>query len=80
MDPKYIEMLKSAARHFALTAFALYASGVTDTKALLFATAAAVIGPAIRSIDKNDLAFGRISDWVTEELDKLAKTDSKKKK
>jgi flagellar biosynthesis component FlhA len=46
---------------------------------LLLATAAAIVGPAIRGIDKNDPAFGRAADWVVLELDKLAKKDKKKK-
>jgi hypothetical protein len=70
--------IKSALRHFILTALALYAAGVTDIKALAFATAAAIIGPAIRGIDKNDPAFGLIANVVTKEIDKLAKMTKKK--
>lgn len=80
MKPKHLNMIKSAARHFALTAGALYLGGVTDLKALGLATAAAILGPAIRGVDKNDPAFGRVSDWVVAELDKLAKKDKKTKK
>lgn len=80
MKPKHLNMIKSAARHFALTALALYLGGVTDLKALGLATAAAILGPAIRGVDKNDPAFGRVSDWVVLELDKLAKKDKKTKK
>jgi hypothetical protein len=80
MKPQHIQALKSGLRHFALTALALYLGGVTDLKALALATAAAIAGPAIRGIDKNDPAFGRVSDWVVVELDKLAKKDAKKKK
>jgi hypothetical protein len=79
MEKKHLEMLKSAIRHFAVTAIALYAAGVTDLKALAFATAAAVVGPAIRGIDKTDPAFGLISDVVTKEIKKLATASSKKK-
>jgi hypothetical protein len=71
------ELIKSALRHFAITAVALYAAGVTDIKALAFATAAAVVGPAIRGIDKKDPAFGLIADVVTAEIDKLAKASKK---
>ena len=74
-----IEAIKSALRHFAVTALALYAAGVTDLKALAFATAAAVAGPAIRSIDKKDPAFGLVADFVTAEIDKLAKASKKKR-
>jgi hypothetical protein len=79
MEKKHLEMLKSAIRHFAVTAIALYAAGVTDLTALAFATAAAVVGPAIRGIDKTDPAFGLISDVVTKEIKKLAKASGKKK-
>jgi hypothetical protein len=78
MEQKHLDMLKSAIRHFAVTAVALYAAGVTDIKALAFATAAAVVGPAIRGIDKKDPAFGLAADLVTAEIDKLAKASKKK--
>jgi hypothetical protein len=73
MEQKHLDMLKSAIRHFAITAAALYAAGVKDLTALAFATAAAVVGPAIRGIDKKDPAFGLVADLVTAEIDKLAK-------
>ena len=79
MEQKHIDMLKSAIRHFAITAAALYAAGVTDLTALVFATAAAVVGPAIRGIDKTDPAFGLAADIATKEINKLAKASSKKK-
>jgi hypothetical protein len=72
------DTIKSALRHFAITAVALYAAGVTDIKALAFATAAAVVGPAIRGLDKKDPAFGLVADVVTAEIDKLAKASKKK--
>jgi hypothetical protein len=78
MNKKHIDMLKSALRHFAVTALALYAAGITDIKALGFATAAAVVGPAIRGIDKSDPAFGLLADVATAEIDKLAKASKKK--
>jgi hypothetical protein len=78
MEQKHLDMLKSAIRHFAVTAVALYAAGVTDIKALAFATAAAVVGPAIRGIDKKDPAFGLAADLVTAEINKLAKASKKK--
>lgn len=80
MNKKHIDMLKSALRHFAVTALALYAAGITDIKALAFATAAAVVGPAIRGIDKSDPAFGLLADVATAEIDKLAKANKKKTK
>jgi hypothetical protein len=78
MKQKHIEMIKSALRHFAITACALYAAGVQDLSALAIATAAAVVGPAIRGIDKNDPAFGLIADAVTANLNKLTKATKKK--
>jgi hypothetical protein len=78
MEQKHLDMLKSAIRHFAITAAALYAAGVKDLTALAFATAAAVVGPAIRGIDKKDPAFGLVADLVTAEIDKLAKANKKK--
>jgi hypothetical protein len=78
MEQKHLDMLKSAIRHFAITAVALYAAGVTDITALAFATAAAVVGPAIRGIDNKDPAFGLVADVITAEIDKLAKASKKK--
>jgi hypothetical protein len=78
MEQKHLDMLKSAIRHFAITAAALYAAGVKDLSALALATAAAVVGPAIRGIDKKDPAFGLVADLVTAEIDKLAKASKKK--
>jgi hypothetical protein len=77
MEQKHLDMLKSAIRHFAITAAALYAAGVKDLSVLAFATAAAVVGPAIRGIDKKDPGFGLVADLVTAEIDKLAKASKK---
>ena len=77
MEQKHLDMLKSAIRHFAITAAALYAAGIKDLSALAFATAAAVVGPAIRGLDKTDPAFGLVADVVTVEIDKLAKASKK---
>jgi hypothetical protein len=77
MEQKHLDMLKSAIRHFGITAAALYAAGVKDLTALAFATAAAIVGPAIRGIDKKDPAFGLVADFVTAEIDKLAKASKK---
>ena len=77
MNEKHLDILKSAIRHFAITAGALYAGGITDIKALVIATAAAIVGPAIRGIDKNDPAFGLIADVTDAKLKKIAKKLSK---
>ena len=73
------DLIKSAVRHFVLVAIAVYQVTGGDTKAFIYAFIAAIVGPAIRGVDKKDPAFGRISDFVTLELDKLAKADKKKK-
>lgn len=73
------QALKSAVRHFSLTAAAVWlAKPDADWKALLAGVVAAIVGPAIRGLDKNDPAFGRVSDWVIAEIDKLAKKPVKK--
>jgi hypothetical protein len=73
------DLIKSALRHFVLVAIPVYQVTGGDLKAFAYALIAAIVGPAIRGIDKNDPAFGRVSDFVTLELDKLAKADKKKK-
>ena len=80
MEKKHIQMLKSALRHFAVTALALYCAGTTDVKALVFATLAAVVGPAIRGIDKNDPAFGLVADTVENAIIVAASKSKKKTK
>lgn len=77
--------VKSALRHFAVTAAAvLVAKPDADWKALLAGVAAAVVGPAIRAWDKNDPTFGRISDELIAEIDRAfadwAEVEKPKKK
>ena len=73
------EALKSALRHFALTAAAVWlAKPDADWKAVLAGVVAAIVGPTIRGLDKNDPAFGRVADWVEVEIDKLVKKPVKK--
>jgi hypothetical protein len=74
------EMIKSYVRAFAVAAVALYSTGVRDWKMLGIAGLAAVVGPAIRAIDKKDPAFGLVANLVDAELNKLAKADAKKSK
>ena len=78
MEKKHLEMLKSALRHFVVTAVALYGAGITDINALVFATRAAVVGPAIRGIDKTDPAFGLVADTLENAI--IAATSKSKKK
>jgi hypothetical protein len=77
MNKKQTDVLKSAVRHFAITAAGIYAAGVHDEKAVLIGALAAIVGPAIRGIDKSDPAFGLVADVVIVELDKLAKASKK---
>ena len=63
--------VKSALRHFAVTAAAvLVAKPDADWKAVVAGVAAAVVGPAIRAWDKNDPTFGRISNELIAEIDR----------
>ena len=80
MKKKHLEMLKSALRHFAITAVALYGAGITDIKALVIATLAAVVGPIIRGIDKNDPAFGLVADTLENAIIAAASKSKKKTK
>jgi len=73
MKKEHLEILKSAIRHFAITAGGIYAAGVRDWKAILIGTVAAIVGPAIRGIDKNDPAFGLIADVADAEIKKIVK-------
>jgi Na+/H+ antiporter NhaA len=75
-----INKIKSALRHFALTGAAVWVVNPdADVKALIAGVVAAIIGPSIRAIDKNDPAFGRVADWVETEIKKVAKKSPKKK-
>jgi hypothetical protein len=71
-------MLKSAARHFVLVALPVWQVSNGDVKAFAYGLAAAIIGPAIRGIDKNDPAFGKVADWAEVEIKKIAKASVKK--
>jgi hypothetical protein len=77
MQQKHIDMVKSGIRHFAITAAGVYAAGVHDWSAVLVGALAAIIGPAIRGIDKNDPAFGLIANLTEAELKKIVKKLSK---
>jgi hypothetical protein len=77
MNKKQTDMVKSAVRHFAITAAGIYAAGIHDEKAVVFGAIASIIGPAIRGIDKSDPAFGLVADVVTAEIEKLAKPKKK---
>jgi hypothetical protein len=74
-----LDKLKSFVRHFAITAVAVYTVNPdADWKAVIAGAVAGIVGPAIRAIDKNDPAFGKVADWAEVEIDKLAKKSAKK--
>ena len=76
---KDLDKLKSALRHFVLTAAAVWVVNPdADVKALIAGAVAGIAGPAIRAVDKNDPAFGRVADWVETAIKDLAKKPAKK--
>ena len=70
-------MLKSAARHFVLVALPVWQVSNGDIKAFGYALAAAIIGPALRGIDKNDPAWGKVAAWLETDLKKKATKKTK---
>lgn len=80
MKKKDLDKVKSFVRHFAITAVAVYTVNPdADYKALIAGVVAGVVGPAIRAVDKNDPAFGRVANWVETEIKKLPAKSKKKK-
>jgi hypothetical protein len=55
-------MLASYGRSVIGAATALYASGVTDPKTLAYSLLGAIVPVALRAVNPNDLAFGRLPD------------------
>lgn len=79
MKKENLDKLKSFVRHFAITAVAVYTVNPdADWKAVIAGAVAGVAGPAIRAIDKNDPAFGRVAEWTETEIKKIAKKGKKK--
>jgi flagellar biosynthesis component FlhA len=70
-------ILKSAARHFVLVALPVWQVSNGDMKAFAYGLAAAIIGPALRGIDKNDPAWGKVAVWLETELKKKATKKTK---
>jgi flagellar biosynthesis component FlhA len=70
-------MLKSAIRHFVLVALPVWQVSNGDIKAFGYALAAAIIGPALRGIDKNDPAWGKVAAWLETDLKKKATKKTK---
>lgn len=74
------DMLKSALRHFAITAALVWsAQPDADWKALLAGIVAALVGPLVRGLDKSDPAFGRVADAVETEIKEIPKKVARKK-
>lgn len=70
-------MLKSAIRHFVLVALPVWQVSNGDIKAFGYALAAAIIGPALRGIDKNDPTWGKVAAWLETDLKKKATKKTK---
>jgi len=79
MDEKMKALLASYGRSVLASGLALYMAGVTDPKDLWTALVAAVAPVALRAINPNDKAFGRLPEAsVLEEALKTAKAPAKK--
>lgn len=65
-------MLASYGRSVLGAAIALYASGVTDPKTLAYSLLGAIVPVAIRAVNPNDSAFGKLPS--VEEIDVAVKT------
>jgi hypothetical protein len=79
MNAKQKAVLESYGRSFVVALAASYSSGETELKALTIAGLVAVIGPAIRAINPNDPAFGRVAEVVEVQLKKAVKKAPTKK-
>jgi len=70
-------MLASYARSVLGAGLALYMSGVTDPKTLAYSLLAAVAPVALRALNPNDKAFGRLPDVAV--IDAAVKSATVKK-
>jgi len=70
-------LLASYGRSVLGAALALYMSGVTDPKTLAYSLLAALAPVALRAVNPNDTAFGKMPDVV--EVDAAAKKATVKK-
>ena len=77
MNEQIKAVLASYGRSVLGAALALYMSGVTDPKTLAYSLLAAVAPVAIRAINPNDTAFGRLPDAA--EVDSAVKKATVKK-
>ena len=65
-------MIASYGRSVLGAAIALYASGVTDPKTLAYSLLGAIVPVAIRAVNPNDSAFGKLPS--VEDIDIAVKT------
>jgi hypothetical protein len=65
-------MIASYGRSVLGAAIALYASGVTDPKTLAYSLLGAIVPVAIRAVNPNDSAFGKLPS--VEDVDIAVKT------
>jgi hypothetical protein len=80
MSPIMKSVIKSYMRGVIVAITPLLMTNQTDPKIYLFAVIAGVVSPALRAVDKNDPAFGRLADQADVEIDKLLKAEVTKKK
>jgi hypothetical protein len=83
LSKENLAILQSYGRSFLGAAIALYLAGITDPYMYVNALVAAVAPVAIRYLNKNDIAFGRISgkstpEQVAAEVTKAIKSATKK--
>jgi hypothetical protein len=83
LSKENLAILQSYGRSFLGAAIALYLAGVTDPYMYVNALVAAVAPVAIRYLNKNDIAFGRISgkstpEQLAAEVTKAIKSATKK--
>jgi hypothetical protein len=83
LSKENLAIIQSYGRSFLGAALALYLAGVTDPYMYVNALVAAVAPVAIRYLNKNDIAFGRISgkstpEQVAAEVTKAIKSATKK--
>jgi hypothetical protein len=72
MNTKQIKaMLSSYGRSAIAAAVAMYASGVTDPATLAYSLLGAIVPVALRALNPNDSAFGRLPD--TSDVEKALK-------
>jgi hypothetical protein len=71
-------MLASYGRSVLGAAIALYASGVTDPKTLAYSLLGAIVPVALRAVNPNDSAFGKLPS--VEEVERAVKTAKPVKK